>query len=153
MNRVTTCALVLSLSLTVTAVQAQQFENFGRYEVHYNVLTTDQIPAPVAQAYGIKRSGNRALLNVTVLETGGAEGSTSLDGRAIHADVSANAVNLTGQYREIPMREIEEPDDAVYYVGDFPVHHLETYTFTVTISVEDGDGPFEVEFRQQFFTE
>lgn len=141
--------LLTSLVLAASPLYAQQFERFGKYEVHYNALTTDQIPAPVAQGYGIQRSPSRALLNVTVLDTTEGEGP----GAPIHANVTANAVNLTGQFREIPMRVIEEPGEAVYYIGHFPVHNLETYTFTVTVGVEGEDEPFVVEFRQQFFTE
>ena len=46
---------------------AQQSQDFGNYVVHYNALNTNLIPPQMAQAYGIRRSPNRALLNVTVL--------------------------------------------------------------------------------------
>lgn len=145
MKRLIACALLLAAA---PAVDAQQMERFGAFEVHFNVLNSDQIPAPVAQGYGIKRSASRALLNVTVLDTRGAAGSTP-----VHANVTASAVNLTGQRRDIPMREINDPDDAVYYIGELPITHLETYAFTVEVAVEGEAEPFVVEFRQQFFTE
>lgn len=148
MKRVIFCVLLVSTLLATPALQAQQFQRFGDFEVHFNVLNTDQIPAPVAQGYGIKRSSSRALLNVTVLDTRGDGGPTP-----IHAGVAASAVNLTGQLREIAMREINDPDNAVYYIGELPVHHLETYNFTVEVAVEGEAKPFEVKFRQQFFTE
>jgi len=47
---------------------AQQSQDFGEYVVHYNALNTKLIPPQVAKGYGIQRSSNRALLNVTVLK-------------------------------------------------------------------------------------
>jgi hypothetical protein len=49
-------------------VAAQQSQDFGDYVVHYNALNTNLIPPQVAQGYGITRSPNRALLNVTVMK-------------------------------------------------------------------------------------
>jgi hypothetical protein len=148
MERVFCRVFVLSLLLTAPTLQAQQFERFGDFEVHFNVLNTDQIPVPVAQGYGIKRSSSRALLSVTVLDSRADNGGTP-----VHVRVAASAVNLTGQRREIPMREINDPDHAVYYIGEIPVHHLETYNFTLEVGVEGEPEPFEVRFRQQFYTE
>lgn len=147
MSRVMFRFATLALLLASTGLQAQQMQPFGDFEVHYNVLNTDQIPATVAQGYGIRRSPNRALLNITVLE-GGENGP-----EAIHAKVTANAVNLTGQRREIDLREITDPDGAIYYIGELPIHNLETYNFTVNVSVDGEPEPFEVKFRQQFYTE
>ncbi len=148
MSRLLSFTALLTLLIASTAIQAQQFERFGPYEVHYNVLNSDQIPAPVAQGYGIQRSSSRALVNIAVLDA-----SDANDTRPVKAKVSATAVNLSGQLRDIEMRAIEDPDEAIYYIGEMPIHHLETYNFTVTVSVEGGGEPFEVKFRQQFFTE
>lgn len=153
MNRVITSLLLMSLLLAAPTLYAQQFKRFGKYEVHYNALTTDQLPAAVAQGYGITRSPSRGMVNITVLEMASPDATGPATGTPIHADVTVAAVNLTGQLREIPMRVITEPGDAVYYIGDFPVHNLETYTFKVAVSVDAEAEPFELEFRQQFFTE
>ena len=47
---------------------AQQSREFNDYVVHYNALRSDLFPPQVAQGYGIQRSSNRALLNITVLK-------------------------------------------------------------------------------------
>jgi hypothetical protein len=127
---------------------AQQSQDFGDYVVHYNALNTNLIPPQVAQAYGIARSANRALLNVTVLKK-----VMDTPGSPTSATVTASGTNLTGQRREIELREIKEPGGAVYYVGEFPVHNLETYLFDVLVGVEGEARPLEVRFKQQFFTE
>jgi hypothetical protein len=127
---------------------AQQSQDFGNYVVHYNALNTNLIPPQVAQAYGIKRSPNRALLNVTVLRK-----VMDTPGTPVRASVTGEATNLTGQMRELEIREIREPEGAVYYVADFPVHNMETYRFEVTVAIEGEQEPLLLRFMQQFYTE
>lgn len=136
-----------ALSFTAAA-PAQQSQDFGEYVVHYNALNTNLIPPEVAQAYGIVRSPSRALLNVTVLKK-----VMDTPGTPVGANVTASGTNLTGQRREIELREIKEPGGAIYYVGQFPVHNLETYQFEVTVAVEGEVQPLKVRFKQQFYTE
>ena len=127
---------------------AQQSQEFGNYEVHYNVINSDLLPPQVAQGYGIKRSASRALLNITVMDNTSGDTGTPLE-----AKVTASAINLTGQRRSIEMREIKEPDGAIYYIGELPVANLETYNFSVLVELEGAAEPMELSFRQQFYTE
>jgi hypothetical protein len=131
-----------------TAATAQQSQDFGEYVVHYNALNTNLIQPEVAKAYGIVRSSNRALLNVTVLKK-----VMDTPGTPVSATITASGTNLTGQRRDIELREIEEPGGAIYYVGQFPVHNMETYLFDVTVAIEGEPEPLEVRFKQQFYTE
>jgi len=140
-------ALLFSLHIPV-AVFAQQSQDFGNYVVHYNALNTNMIPPQVAQAYGIKRSPSRALLNITVLKK-----VMDTPGTPVSASVAGGATNLTGQRRELEIREIRDPEGAIYYVADFPVHNLETYRFEVTVAIEGEADPLLVRFTQQFYTE
>jgi len=128
--------------------QAQQSQDFGDYVVHYNALNTNFIPPQVAQGYGIKRSSSRALLNLTILKK-----VMDNPGSPVTAKVTASGTNLTGQRREIEIREIKDPEGAIYYLGQFPIHNLETYNFTVEVQLENEDDPLVVKFRQQFYTE
>jgi hypothetical protein len=127
---------------------AQQSQDFGDYVVHYNALNTNFIPPQVAQGYGIKRSSSRALLNLTVLKK-----VMDNPGTPVSAKVSASGTNLTGQMREIEIRELKDTEGAIYYIGEFPIHNLETYNFTVNVQLEDEAEPLLVKFRQQFYTE
>jgi hypothetical protein len=141
--------LLLAGSLVVAVdAAAQQSQDFGDYVVHYNALNTNLIPPQVAQAYNIARSPSRALLNVTVMKK-----VMDTPGTPVSATVSATGTNLTGQLREIPIREIKDPEGAIYYIGEFPVNHLETYRFEVRVAVEGEEEPLMVRFRQQFYTE
>jgi hypothetical protein len=140
-----TALLLMPLSGNLGAQQAQQF---GHYSIHYNAINSNLIPAQVAQGYGIKRSASRAIVNITVMDTSAGE-----PGEPINAQVTAQAVNLTGQRRDIEMREISEPDGGLYYIGELPIHNMENYNFRISVAVEGEAKPFDLEFRQQFYTE
>ena len=140
--------LLLAALAPALNVQAQQSQDFGDYIVHYNALNTNLIPPQVAQGYGIQLSANRALLNVTVLKK-----VMDTPGTPVDARVSANGTNLTGQRREIEIRKIEDSEGAIYYIGEFPVHNLETYRFNLKVEIEGEEEPLMVKFRQQFYTE
>ena len=148
MNRLLSSLCIFGFLFQINICLAQQSETFGNYEVHYNVINSNLLPAQAAQGYGISRSANRALVNIAVLDT------TQGDyGTAVNASVTTSATNLTGQRRDVEMREIVDPEGAIYYIGEMPIHNLETYNFSVTVSVQGGGEPFNLEFRQQFYTE
>ena len=35
-----------------------------------------------------------------------------------------------------------------YYIGEFPVHNLETYRFNIEVAIEGEDEPLIVKFKQ-----
>ena len=140
--------LVLMAALTSFSAKAQQAQQFGEYLVHYNALSSSLITPEVAKAYGIRRSDSRALINIAVLKS-----VSDLPEIAVKAKVTASGRNLTGQTRNVDMREINEGDGAIYYIGELSVRNMETFDFTVVVLPEGQDLPFSVKFRQQFYTE
>lgn len=137
----------LFLALLPFRSQAVQSQDFGEFIVHYNALTTDMLPPPVASAYNIQRSGNVVMLNITVLRE-----VLGTPGTPVEAKVDASAVNLTNQHHNVDMREIKE-ENAIYYIGTLGVDNLETYDFTILVTPKGQNDPFVVKFQQQFFTE
>jgi len=134
-------ALVLALPAA-----AENSTLVGGYTIHHNALSTDTLTPEIAQAYNIKRSPNRGMISVSVLENR-AEGQP----KAVPAEIQAVAANLTGQTRNIEVREIRE-GNAIYYIGDFPVTNEETMNFTLTVKPEGMKQPYTAHFSQQFFT-
>ncbi len=132
-------------SMPAIAQQAQVFED---YIVHYNALSSSLITPEVAKAYGIRRSDSRALINISVLKNSEDQPAT-----AVKATVTSSARNLTGQTRIVEMREINDGDGAVYYIGELSVRNMEMFDFTVLVTPEGQNKPFNVQFRQQFYTE
>ena len=140
--------LVLLAALTSLPAIAQQAQEFGDYMVHYNALSSSLITPEVAKAYGIRRSDSRALINISVMKNNGDQLAT-----AVKANLTASGRNLTGQTRNVDMREIDDGDGAIYYIGELSVRNMETFDFTVVVLVEGQNKPFNVKFRQQFYTE
>ena len=145
-----TTAAALVLMAICSPASAQQFEDIGDYRVHYSAMNTRMLPPEVAGAYDIQRSGNRAMINIAVLRKAESEGEMDTP---VRADVSASAVNLTGQQRDIDVREIAD-DGAVYYIGSFRIANEETLNFTIEVQPEGNSEPAETfTFKQKFYSE
>ena len=133
---------------TATVPQAEpagvSFVDIGTHVVHFSAQSTAQLPIEVARAYNIVRSKNRAMLNVSVLE--------DATDKAVPATVTVKTVNLTGQLKNITMRQIEE-GGAIYYVAETPVANQETLIFDITVQPEDVTQASNVRFKQQFYTD
>lgn len=140
--------LTLLAVIFSTTASAQQAQQFGEYSIHYNALNSSLISPEVAKVYGIRRSDSRALINISVLKN--AENELPM---AVKANVTASGRNLTGQTREVDMREVNEGDDAIYYIGELSVRNMETFDFTVMVTPEGQSKPYTLKFRQQFYTE
>jgi len=115
--------------------------------VHFNALATDQLTAEVARNSNIVRSPNRAMLNVSVIRK-----QAGTIGEPVPAAVSAAANNLTGQVKQITIREIRE-GNAIYYIGELTVANEEIITFNVDVTAAGEPSPFPtITFQKQFFT-
>ena len=123
-------------------------KDFGSYVVHFNALATDQLTPEVAKNYDIVRSKNRAMLNVSIIKKAG----PGTLGKALSGQVSASAVNLTGQLKSVTLREIAE-GDAIYFIGEVPVAHGETLIFTVDGVPEGEADGFSIRFQKQFYSD
>ncbi len=117
--------------------------DIGDHIVHYSAQSTDHLPPDVARAYGIVRSKNRAMLNVSVIK----EGTTT----AVTADVTVKTVNLAGQLKNVTMRKIQE-QDAIYYIGETAVANRETLIFNISITPEGATEASDIRFTRQFYS-
>ena len=122
-------------------------KDFGDYVVHVNALPTDQLTPEIAKTYGIVRSKNRAMLNVSIIKK--VEGAV---GTALTGTVAASATNLTGQFKKLSMREIAE-GDAIYFIGEVPVANAETLIFNIEGTPEGMAEGFTLRFQKQFYTD
>ena len=139
--------LFSTLIASTGAALAENSQDFGDYVVHFNALNTSHLPPTVTREYGIKRSKNRGMINIAILRK-----MLGTTGKPVEADVIASASNLTGQKRDIKLREVREAT-AIYYIGTFPISHEETLRFTVQVKPKGDSEAHEVKFTQQFFTE
>ena len=148
MKRRQFCALLLaSALLTPLSALAENSTTAGGFTIHHNAFPTSTLTPEVAKAYGIQRSKVRGMLNVSVIKE--KEGTT---GASVPARVEVKTLILTGQTSRLPMREIKE-QDAVYYVGEFPVQNGEKINFVIEATPEGTTEAFVINMEQQFFTD
>ncbi len=133
------CGLLFALP-----VLAQNSVRSGDLVVHYNAVPTTSLTTDVARQYGITRSANRALVNVSVRR-----GEPGVD-QAVPAEVSVAATNLNGQRSELRVREVRE-GDAIYYLAEARIQGQETLNFELEVTAEGATAPIKASFRQEFF--
>lgn len=118
------------------------------YTIHHNATTTDFLPPEVARMYHIQRSLNRGMINISIIKD-------SADGKSLGAPVAGYvrvySANLSGQTRNIPVREIRE-GMAIYYIGDFHVSNNETMNFAIEVRPEGETKATTARMSQTFVT-
>jgi len=118
--------------------------DIGEFVVHFSAQSTDQLPPDVARTYNIVRSKNRAMLTVSVLQ--------ATDNKSVTADVTVKTVNLTGQLKNVTMRQVNE-GEAIYYIGEVTIANRETLIFDISVTPDGVEKPSEVRFKRQFFSD
>jgi predicted small lipoprotein YifL len=122
-------------------------KEFGEFEVHYNALRTDQLAPDVARAYGIERSANRVMLNVTLLRRNPDGSTTPVDGT-----VTASAYNLNGQLKDLQMRRITE-GTSFYFIGEVGINGTEILVFDIDAVPGGQASKYSVQFKREFFSD
>ncbi len=118
--------------------------DIGAHVVHFSAQSTDELPPEIAKAYNILRSKNRAMLNVSVIR--------KADKTPVTAVVKVKTVNLTGQLKNVTMRQINE-QEAVYYIGETAVANRETLVFDISVTPEGEERTANVRFKREFYTD
>lgn len=150
MNKKSGLTLVLALLSTIMlapAAWAENSQDFGKYIVYYNAFTTDFLQPATARAYGITRSKNRGMINISVQKK-----RMKTVGQPVEATITGYARNLNTQVKSLNMREIKD-GNAVYYIAEFPVSNMETLDFSLKITPKGKSAPLDVRFSHQFYTQ
>jgi hypothetical protein len=123
----------------------ETFKDFGNYEVHFNALRTDELTPEVSRAYGIQRSANRVMLNVTVLR----KEAEHAPRKPVEAAVAVDAYNLNGQLKDIEMRRVSE-GEAIYSIGEVNIAGTEILVFDINVTPQGESQPFNVKLKREF---
>lgn len=94
-------AFIILLSPFVYASEQQggQFKDLGPWEVHYIAFPSTFVQPNIAKAYNLTRSGNKAIVNISVL--------ADKPGKpAIKAKVTGSAKNLLGKVVPLNFKEV-----------------------------------------------
>ncbi len=137
---------LVALLLASSFAAAENSTRTDGYTIHHNAFLSNELSPEMASRYNIRRSPNRAVINISIIKD--VPGTT---GTAVTARVKVTSRNLRGQVRTIPLREIKE-ENAVYYIGEFLVENQEQVTFTIEATPEGGNKPLYATLKQQFFT-
>ncbi|MEM6511410.1 MAG: DUF4426 domain-containing protein [Pseudomonadota bacterium] len=116
----------------------------GQHVIHFSAINTDELPLDVAQAYDIVRSKNRAMLNLSIVTADG--------GQPVEADIDIRTANLTGQSKDLSLRQINE-QEAIYYIGVLTVANRETLIFDISVRPPGDTNTHKVRFQRQFYTD
>ena len=134
--------IALLLSLLATQVAAEQFKAFDDIEVHYVVVNTLFLQSEVAARYGVIRSKDRAIVNLSVLDRTGV---------ALLATVSGESINLLSQRTPLEFAVTRE-GDAIYYIAPIRYTDQDVLRFALSVSMPDR-APMNFEFQQQMYVE
>ncbi len=122
----------------------ESFVNVGDYEMHFNAVRSDQLTADIARAYGIERSKNKVLLNISVLNHAN-KNTVSTD-----ANITVLARNLNNQVKDVPLRRITE-GSAIYYIGDADISGTETLVFEINALPAGSSNTITAKLTREFF--
>ena len=147
MSRISTVFIAILLMTTGLPATAEQSRAFGDYTIHYAAFTTDLLSPEVARLYKIRRSKNRAIINISVLKK--VMGTT---GQPVRAQVEVAATNLSQQLKSLKTRELSS-NGAIYYIAETTVNNAETLDFDLDIVPEGESEALSFSFQQQFFTD
>lgn len=116
----------------------------GEFTVHYNAMPSTQLTPEIATRYGLTRSANRALLNVSVMK--GPRAATAV---AVTARIEATAINALGQRQAMNLREVRDRG-AIYYLGEARIEERDELVFELVVTPEGGT-PINARYRQEFW--
>ncbi len=137
---------VLIFSLFLLMVNNALAENAKEYDEHivyFNAFPTDSLPPEMTKQYGLKRSKNYALVNISVMKKG-----TGVP-IGVKSRVTGELKNLMGQVRKLDFKEIKE-GKAVYYIAQVGVQSHEVVNFNIDIKPEHGQEKYNIKFSKKF---
>jgi hypothetical protein len=132
--------VLLSFTTSLYAANAKEYKD---HIIYHNAFPTDSLPPEMTKQYGLKRSKNYAMVNISVMKR--ASGVPI----GVKAKVTGTLTNLMGQTRKLEFREIKEAD-AVYYIAQIGVQSREVVNFYIDIRPEGTNLKYDVAFSKKF---
>jgi len=130
----------------VAAVPADETsKDFGNYTMHFNAVRTDFLTPEIAREYGIQRSQNRVILNVSILRKVPEQTSR----KHVEASVEVKCYNLNGQLKNLEIRRVTE-GDAIYYIGEVTIAGTEILVFDISATPTGESAPFSAMLKREF---
>ena len=131
----------------ISSAQAEQFETFGDYQIHYIAFSSELLAPEIAQQYELERARNRAVLNISVLKT-----NPSGSGKPVTAAVRGSFTNLAQQKQTLDFKQVIE-GDAIYYLASLRFTDRETLKFDIQFQPNGTKHIRKLTFNQQLYFE
>ena len=138
-------ALLCSWAFATYATEIVREQGF---EVQVQPFPSTFLTQDVASTYGFERSRRQALINVVVLKIqpdGQARG-------AVAAAVTGFSKNLLGQTQTLTFREIDEGDDAIYYLAPVRVSSEEEIQIVLEVTPVNARA-IDVKFKHRVYVD
>ncbi len=116
-------------------------QKVGDITIHFNALSSANIPAEVAAQYGIVRSGRTGIVNIAVQK----------NGKPVIANIFGNGKNLTGQLKALAFKEIKE-ENAIYYIATFTFRDGEKIAFDLQVQPNREGKLLPISFKQELYS-
>lgn len=136
---------LFSLCFLATA-QAEQKQEFGDYEIHYNVFNSTFLQPEIARQYNINRSRSVGVVNIAVLKKNPDGGLPTSMAVALEGEVTNQVQQMT---RLAFRRVVEGP--AIYYLADFHFSQNDPLVFTVRVLGDPNQPPMAIRFSKTLF--
>lgn len=118
------------------------------FEVQIQPFPSTFLTQDVASTYGFERSRRQALINVVVLKIQ-PDGQA---GGAVAAAVTGFSKNLLGQTQTLTFREIDEGDDAIYYLAPVRVSSEEEIQIVLEVTPVNARA-IDVNFKHRVYVD
>lgn len=141
------CSQKPTAALQPAQISNESFVASDTHELHFNAVRTDTLLPDTARAYGIERSKNKVLLNIS-MRSKNPDGTTS----ASDADIKLIARNLNGQLKDAPLRRIAE-GTAIYYITEVPFSGAEILVFEISATPAGSSTPLTATLTREFFAD
>ena len=138
-------ALLFCWSFSTYATEMVREQGF---EVQVQPFPSTFLTQNVASTYGFERSRRQALINVVVLKIepdGQARG-------AVKASITGFSKNLLGQTQTLTFREIDEGDDAIYYLAPLRVSSEEEIQIALEV-IPINARAIDVNFKHRVYVD
>lgn len=139
--------LALSIALLFLMLcgvsQAENSKEYAEHIVYYNAFPSDSLPPEMTKQYGLKRSKNYAMINVSVMKKGAGIPT------GVKSKITGTLKNLMGQSRDLEFEEIKE-GQAVYYIAQIGVQSQALVHFSIAITPEGGSENYDIKFSKKF---
>ncbi|MCJ7451956.1 MAG: DUF4426 domain-containing protein [Steroidobacteraceae bacterium] len=104
----------------------------GDHEMRYGIVPASELPVEVATSYGINRSKDRVVVNVSVLRR-----QADALPRPIEAEVEGDWQTLVGETQSLVFRPVLE-GGAISYIAELPVANRGPITFELRARPPQG---------------